>query len=433
MLRSLRSRRPGLVRVGALTAAVLAVTLTVQQGSTASPSDIHGPRGSKAITPAKGTVVRKTFFGMHASSLSDALPESQVGAVNFTTNGVYWPQLEKSPGQFDFTRLDGLVDEAAAHGARPLLVLGQTPSFHSTTPDSAPVVATVPDMAAWKTYVTSVAERYGTRLEYQVWPEPNVTNNWNGTTQQLADLIVAAAKILHRVAPGSTVVAPPMVLRLRYQRQYMKTLFASKVNGVPLGRYVDAVTIDPYPLQTGTPETAMSLTTAAQRILAANRVTAPLWVAEINYGVPVGGGGTALQYTERIQAAYVARTFLLNAALGVQRVYWLGWFVYPTLGVNMVEPDRVTMKAAGHALVLARSWLLGQHARGCFHAADRDLYSCAFVRDGRTSWAYWTGSGAAHVTAPAGARKVVKATGESAPTIQGQRIRVTPVPVWVTH
>ncbi len=432
MRRSLRSRRLGVLCVGTL-AAALSVALTVQQGSTAATSAMHSPHGSKAITPARGTAVKKAFFGMHIPTLMGGFPETPAGSVDLMTDGVYWPDLETSPGVFDLTRLAALVDRAESHGARPLLILGQTPAFHLAAGGTAAGLASVPDMAAWKAYVSAVVAQFGARLDYQVWPEPNVKPNWVGTPQQMADLVAAASTIIHQAAPGALVVAPGMVLRLRYERVFMQDFFARKVHRVPVGDYVDAVGVDPYPREDGGPEASFALITQAQRILRQARVDAPVWTVEVNYGAHLGSVGTAEHSDWSTQTAWVARTYLLSAGAGVRRVYWLAWSRLQNLDIQMVDTDMVTPTPAAAGYARVAGWLTGQRARGCFHAAARDLYSCAFVRDGRTSWAYWTGSGTARVAAPAGAEVVVKATGQSTLTIPGQRIRVTPVPVWVTH
>lgn len=432
MSRSVRSRRLGLLCVVTLVAA-LALALTAQQGSTAATSPIHGPHGSKAITPAKGTAVKRAFFGMHVPTLMGGFPQVPAGSVDLMTDGVYWPDLETSPGVFDLSRLGSLVDQAESNGSRPLLILGQTPDFH-VAPGTPPAgLASVPTMASWRAYVSAVVQQFGDRLDYQVWPEPNVKPNWVGTPQQMARLVAAAATIIHTAAPKAIVVAPGMVLRLRYERVWMKDFFSVKVHRIPVGDYVDAVGVDPYPREDGGPEDSLALIVQAQRILRQTHVTAPVWTVEVNYGAQLGSVGTAEHSDWSTQTAWVARTYLLSAGVGVRRVFWLGWSRLQNLDIQMVDTDMVTPTPAAEGYARVAGWLTGQRARGCFHAAARDLYSCAFVRDGRTSWAYWTGSGTAHVAAPAGAREVVKATGQSTPTIPGQRIRVRPVPVWVTH
>ncbi len=67
----------------------------------------------------------------------------------------------------------------------------------------------------------------------------------------------------------------------------------------------------------------MTLLTAVRTMLKQAGVTKPVWNTEINYGLL--GGGTAKRITASKQAAYVARTFMLNAANNVKRVYWYSW------------------------------------------------------------------------------------------------------------
>jgi hypothetical protein len=328
-----------------------------------------------------------------------------------------------------------MLAQAREHAAPPLIVLGQTPSFHIAAGAEPHGVASVPDMDAWEAYVTEVVghvrDTSPGRVDYQIWPEPNVKNNFVGTPQQMADLVAAAADIIHLNAPGATVVAPAMVLRLKSERDFMNAFFARTVAGAPIGDYVDVVGVDPYPLQDGTPEDALRLITNAQRALAAEGVTAPMWNLEINYGVPVGGVTAATPPSARIQASYVIRTYVTNAAANVKRVYWLGWMQYFNLGIQMVQADGVTPTAAGLAFSRAHAWLLGQRARGCTYDRANGLYTCQFVKDGRTSRVYWVQSGATRVRAPSGVRRQQTMTGVTSRLRAGDVIRVTNAPVRV--
>ncbi|WP_151084553.1 hypothetical protein [Nocardioides cynanchi] len=425
-------------RLGTAVAAASVLALVLQSGGAVarSAAPTGGPGVARVFTPAHGTSVTSAFFGLHAPLLGTLFPVVNPAVVDLTTNNVYWPQLETSPGVFDFSTLDPMVAQAAANHAKPLLVLGVTPAFHSTTPGLSPAEAqpTVPDLTAWKAYVTAVATRYTDTIDYQIWPEPNVKNNFQGTPAEMATLVVAAAKIIHGIAPAATVVAPAMVLRLRSERVFMAAFFDPARNGgLSIGNYVDAAGVDPYPLMNGTPEDSIALVLNAQKVLAAEHVNLPLWNLEVNYFVPVGGVTPAAPPSDRTASSYVIRTYVLNAAAGVRRVYWLGWLRYFNLGISMVEADGVTPTAAGNAFTRVRAWLLGQHARGCAYDKVSGVYSCQFVRDGRTSWVYWTQLGSAHVRAPAGVRHVQTMYGVTTSTRRGDRIRVTNAPVWVHH
>ncbi len=420
------------LRLG-VTGVATALTLAVQACGTATA---HGPaadEGQRAVTTAKAATTTSRFFGMHAPQLATAFPKVKVGALNLTTNGVYWPNLETAPGTWDFTHLDAVVSRARKNGAQPLLVLGQTPSFYSQSPSSPQVWATVPDLAPWKAYVQTVVDRYGTKLDYEIWPEANIVSNWAGTQSQLATRVAAAAKIIHARAPRATVVSPAMVLRMAYQRQWMDKFFAQTVGGTLIGKSFDAIGLDAYPLERGAPEDSITLIGKARRLLASHKVTAPLWNVEINYGVVSGGNSTAHHSSATKQASYVMRTYVLNAAAKIKRVYWLLWGRYPTLDIQMVGTDGVTPSAAGRAYARVEKWLTGEKVQGCHQARHSHVYTCTMTRHGRTSWIYWVPSGRTSVPAPAGARHVQSMTGVVSNTHHGKAIRVTSAPVLVYH
>jgi len=377
--------------------------------------------------------VHARFFGMHVPDFSTTYPSAiagTVGAVNLTTDGVYWPDLETSAGVWSWDKLDALVDQAHASGAQPMLVLGSTPSFHSTNTRAAVIGASVPDLAAWREYVRQVVTRYGTRLDYEVWPEPNISGNWRGTPAQLASLVASASNIIHAVAPKALVVSPAMVLRMKYQRQFMDRFFATKIGGKRIGRYIDAVGIDPYPVTTGSPEDSMLLVRKARAILRAHDVTAPLWSVEINYGVVGDGQTVTTRPSGTKQASYLVRTLVLSAAGNLKRVYWLGWGTYPTLGIATATADG-TPTRAGHAFLTVASWLDGRTVRPCSVDSKRHLYTCRLTQSRTSSWVYWTTRGKAVIRVPKGSRHWTTMDGASKATKAGNRLTVTSAPIWV--
>jgi polysaccharide biosynthesis protein PslG len=413
----------------AVTVAALAVALT----ACGSPTAAGDTSADGATTNSRAVSTTSRFFGVHAPLLATAFPKSKPGAVNLTLNGVYWRDIETASGVFDFGQLDTLVKQAHQHGAQPLLVLGQTPAFHSTSPDSPQVWATVPTKDAWKAYVHKVVDRYGTRLDYEIWPEANITSNWSGTPHQLATLVSAAARIIHQAAPHAVVVSPAMVLRLRYERRWMDKFFAQKVGGIRIGHVIDAVGIDAYPAQSGTPEDSLTLITKARQILAGNKVSAPVWDVEINYGV-VGGNNPITHHSGATkQASYVVRTYMLNAGARIKRVYWFDWGRLDVADIQMTAIDGVTPTAAGRAYQQVKKWLTGRKVKACKRDRRTHVYTCTLTDHGQASWVYWVPKGRTSVPAPVGARHVQSMTGDVSSTHHGKRIRVTSAPVWVYH
>ncbi len=104
--------------------------------------------------------------------------------------------LGSGDGVSDWTLIDAQMAKARANGASVLLVLGQTPQFHSTNPSAAgsygPGASAMPNKAAWVRYVQETARRnlshWGHVAQFQVWNEANVVQYWSGTVKQMATL-----------------------------------------------------------------------------------------------------------------------------------------------------------------------------------------------------------------------------------------------------
>lgn len=366
------------------------------------------------------------YWGLHSPTpIGAEFPDAPLTAVNLTTAQVYWNQIELAPGEYDFTRLDQILATSQERGAQPMLVLGFTPSFHAADPASPTARATMPDLDAWRAWVSAVVERYGSRIDYQIWPEPNIVSNWEGTPEQMAQLSVVAGDLIHEQAPDATVVSPAAALRLPSQQRWLDEFWATGVDGRTAADALDAVALDPFPVEDGTPEDTVDLLCAAHQILVDNGVDLPIWTNEINYGVPSGGNASdAEEYSDERQAAVVARTYVLHAAVGVQRVYWLGWFEYPGMAVDMSRDGATT--PAGEAFVRVHDWMAGGSAPTC--RVEDGTHRCEVQRGGATTTILWREEGEATVVAP-GRAELQTLSGESRQLATGDSVEVGQSPV----
>ena len=383
-----------------------------------------------------GFGVAPNFFGVHdASPVSgaDGWPRAPIGSLRIWDAGVSWRQIETSPGTYDFTRFDAIIKSANANRAETLIVLGQTPQFYASkvmgTDVNGPGSASMPkDLNAWKRYVAAVANRPGVRgnryVQFQVWNEANVKEFWNGSPAQMALLTKLTRDALGR---SRYLLAPAMVTRNSVQRTWMDKFYATKVNRRPVADYVNAVSLQLYPLPGGKPEDSMAILALDKKILAKYRVNKPIWNTEVNYGL---SGRRTAGLSANLQAANVSRTYLLNAAAGIKRTFWYSWNLQDIANTRMVARNGYTLTSAGKAYGVTRSWLVSSQVRSC--TRDRQgTYTCTITYRGGVRRVFWNPTKAVTVAvAGATTHQLVDGTTRTY-SPRTMRLKVGPAPVMI--
>jgi hypothetical protein len=102
---------------------------------------------------------------------------------------VAWQDLEGAArGAFDWPKSDHIVERAAAHDLDVLLRIDGLPLPHWVEPSDDPSIPVDPD--AFAQFCGALAERYRGRVRaYQVWNEPNLAREWNGTAPNPAGYV----------------------------------------------------------------------------------------------------------------------------------------------------------------------------------------------------------------------------------------------------
>ena len=110
---------------------------------------------------------------------------------------MFWARIERSPGQFDWSRQDAVVGDLASKGIKVLPALAGTPSWLADSP-SKPPLDSKQARDAWKRYLREAVKRYGPHGAYwsgpyrtehpgkaahpikiwQIWNEPNLVSHW---------------------------------------------------------------------------------------------------------------------------------------------------------------------------------------------------------------------------------------------------------------
>lgn len=444
-------KRPGRTpRLGTRVASVLCACLTMgactvgadrgpeaQESPTALGTEPSPSREQAEENPdgAATMRVRPVFFGMHDGRLAGGLsPDAPIGSLRLWDTGTTWLEIEPEPGVFDWTRLDEAVRTAESTDARPLLVLGQTPVFHAkrSTPEAfyGPSAASMPELDAWRRYVGAVAQRYGNRVDYQVWNEANVSGFWTGTPRQMADLTVVTSQVVRDVVPKATVVAPAFAMRLAGQRRFFEKFWSQQDRGIDLARAVDVVSLNLYPAAEDLPEAQAELLEGARGVLADRGVDLPVWNTEINYGLT--GSKDHPEISAERQRAFVMRTYLLNAGLGVERVYWYSWNLGPIASTNLFDADQNIETSAGESFDVLREWMDGAKFGDCSPSDRRPgLWRCLAMAPGERLEFWWRSSGSPVKVSLDGSRAWQDADGTIRRCSETCRVQIGETPVRV--
>jgi hypothetical protein len=289
---------------------------------------------------------------------------------------------------------------------------------------------------------------------YQVWNEANIGTFWTGTPQQMADLVKTAYDARAAYDPSVRLIGPAQVARLSYQQYWTRNFYRLTTGGQPVWKYLNAISLNLYPVdtypasgggtRTGTPEDSMALLATVRGYLAKDGVPAsmPIWNTEVNYGM--GRGTPAVPISADRQVANVMRTYLLNAAQGVQRVDWYAYDMglLPgggTLG-NTLLTDPANRAAglitpAGLAVARIESWMRGTLVgtatqRPCATDA-KGTYTCLIKYAHGVGRIYWNPFRTASVKLVSSAKQKVSEFGATSRAKGGKKLKVGYQPVLV--
>lgn len=252
----------------------------------------------------------QTHFGQYRAGVDELLDLIQGAGIGWIRDEVYWSEVEKKKGVFDFPpSYDRYLRAAQARGIQVLLILDFGNALYSGSEKGAP--ATEAERQAFARYCREVVKRFrplGVR-HYEVWNEPNASTFWRPqpNPEDYARLLETAYKTCKDADPGSTV--------LGCSTSGTDLDFIGRVFAAGGGRFMDAVSFHPY-CQPLAPEKKLLADISKLKGVAPGK---PLWITEFGYPTYTGAAGV----DEETQANYAVRAFLLaRTSPAVERVFW---------------------------------------------------------------------------------------------------------------
>ncbi|MCK6625956.1 MAG: O-antigen ligase family protein [Anaerolineae bacterium] len=227
--------------VAALTAGYFALQLR----RSASPP----PANFLAAEKGYGVTVDLTQYDNN--TLADTLAALDRSGLTWLRQPIIWADIEPTPGQFNWSKLDRAVGQAVSLSPQTKLiaVLHTTPAW--ARPAATPPTTPPTEVSDFGRFARALAERYGDQLDYyQIWHEPNLSANWGNAFVDpgaYADLLREAAvniraadlqAVILTAALAPTLENGPLNLN---ELAYLDQLYQAKAN-----RWFDVVAGQAY-------------------------------------------------------------------------------------------------------------------------------------------------------------------------------------------
>ena len=339
-----------------------------------------GARGITVLPPA--TPIPPSLFGMHMHhnflfgnytkydykhGSSHQWPSVPFTALRLYGLNTKWSELEPSKGDWKWEHLDACLKVAQEHGVDVVLTLGHTPQWASARPDEnsafgpkAKGLAAEPkDMDDWRNYIRTVVSHCKGKVRYyEGWNEPNnnaISCYFTGTKDKLIELQKEIYEITKSIDPDAMVVSPSLVgdyLYLDYLLEH------------GMDRYFDILGFHFY----SAPEGMQRGISVVQSLMAAYKVTKPLWDTEAGWPIRTPKRTNVIS-AENMYAVspdtagdYVARAYILNWAMGVERYYWYAWDD-GVFGIIEYRDGEPTVAVKAYSTIY--QWLVGSIMEKC--------------------------------------------------------------------
>jgi len=417
---------------------------------------------SSSTKQLPGNGIPSIYMGMQMNSgtiSQQPWPSVPFGAQRLWDSGVSWQDINTADGLYDWNLLDRWLSDAQGHNVDLLYTFGETPAWASSSPNDSSCAAGAGtcdppnDLNAdgtgsnqhWKDFVSALVshnqQSSTSHIQYwEIWNEAlGNPLRWTGTIPQLIRMAQDAAAIIKQADPSALVLTPTFGPQLPTSRTLLDTYLAA--GG---GQFADAIALHGYVTgqgSAGNPEDLVRNMKLSQPILSKyGQAQKPLWDTEASWGDILNNGFT----DPDMQAAFLARFYLLHWSVGITRFYWYQWNnqVWGTLWTpDTNDPSAPgTLRAPGVAYQQVSGWMVGASLTSAC-SANGPVWTCEFTRvNGYQALAVWDASqscsqGActtSSFTLPAGYTRCLDLAGNTN-TLGGSTIAIGAKPILLTN
>ena len=371
---------------------------------TVSPLRAYSPTGSASQesqpSVSGGPQPTSENFEALIDHSTGTWPTVPVEAMRLWCTNTRWAQINPSQGTYDWTRVDKWLAAGQEHGVNFLFTLAMTPSWASSNPNNRtcqfgpgqcePPNDLNPDGSGsdqhWKDFVGAIVTHVsGQILFWEIWNEPLETWYWNGTYAQMARMAQDARTIILSINPNAKLLTAGAEAHYPHSLKWWNGYAAA--GGL---EYADIIAVHgdvrTFPQKCKLYPEAETFIAVMQNLKAVlhqyGQQNKPVWDTEASWGETNDDC-----FTDRdLQAAFLARFYLIHRSERIRRFYWRGW-IDPHGG--LYNPVTKQMNKAGVAFGQIHSWLTGNSmVKTCM--ANGTVWTCNFIgRNGYAAQAVW--------------------------------------------
>ena len=301
-----------------------------------------------------------------------------------------WSSLNPSPGKYDWTKLDIWLADGQKHGVDYLFTLAMTPQWASSNPHDpicsyGPGQCDAPDDLNpdgsgtdqhWKDFVTAVATHVNGQIRFwEIWNEPLEKFHWTGTYAQMARMAKDARTIILSIDPKAKLLNGGSQAHYAHSLKWWDGYAAA--GGLD---YADIIAIHgdvrTFPAQCGVYPEAETFVTVMQNLNAVlakyGQQNKRVWDTEASWGRT----DQDCFKDNDLQAAFLARFYLIHRSEGIRRFWWRGW-IDPHGGIY--DDRNRSMNKAGMAYEQIHDWLMSQPLTMTACTTAGTVWTCNFA------------------------------------------------------
>lgn len=269
-----------------------------------------------------------------------ALARLAQGGFGWVRQRFNWGQIEAQPGQYDWRQSDGILQDVAAAGLVPVLVLDGSPAWARAPMNTGPTdnpLAPPADPATFARFAATFADRYqGSVRFYQIWDEPNLAPHWGNRHIDpvgYAQLLKAAATAIRAADPDAVIMTAALAPTSdRGHLAIDEVYFLQRLYAAGAAPFFDVVAAQPFGFGYAPDDRQVQLDRLNfQRVkllrrtmIAAGDGATPLWVVRYGWNLRLDSPWRTVRPVDQ--------TAFATAALTLARQQWpwvtaMGWAI----------------------------------------------------------------------------------------------------------